>query len=459
MSKIIYLQCPTGISGDMFLGALVSLGVPLEYLIAKLNQLGIEGEYRLRAELVQRGTQQATKVYVDLNDIHIQEHVSHHGRHLSQIEQIIQKAQLPQRVESWSLAVFRNLAIAEGLVHGLDPQEVHFHEVGAIDAIVDIVGTCLGLDWLGIDDNDRGFPLLTCSEQPTGGGTIRAAHGQMAVPVPAVLKLWEMRGCPVYSNNINKELVTPTGAAIVTTLATDFGAPPPMSIKQVGWGAGSMDLPVPNILRLWLGHSLTASRNIHSHEDRRFENFSLGKKQDEESKNSVPLRNSISSSHNLEKIYVLQTQIDDLSPQAIGYVFEALFNVGALDVFTESIGMKKSRPGILLSVICHPEQVASCEAVLFRETTTLGVRRLLQERAVLQREIQHVETKYGEVRVKVAWKGSPEEKAIANVQPEFEDCAQIARTQNVSWLEIQRLALQTWYEQQALEMKKRSFSE
>lgn len=438
MSKIVYLQCPTGISGDMFLGALVSLGVPLGYLTAKLNNLGIEDEYRLRAELVQRATQQATKVCVDLlgdcspkshrAEHHIQEHEHHHGRHLSQIEQIIQKAQLPQRVEDWSLAVFRNLAFAEGAVHGIDPQQVHFHEVGATDAIVDIVGTCLGLDWLGIDSNDRGFPLLTCSEQPTGGGTIRAAHGQMAVPVPAVLKLWEMRGCPVYSNNINKELVTPTGAAIVTTLATDFGAPPPMRIEQVGWGAGSMDLAVPNILRLWLGESATAPRNIHNVED-------------------------ALNSPGLETISVLQTQIDDLSPQAIGYVFEALFNVGALDVFTQSIGMKKSRPGILLSVICPPEKLASCEAVLFSETTTLGVRRLIQQRAILQRQIQRVETKYGEVRVKVAWKGNGAEKVIANAQPEFEDCAQIARSQNVPLQEIQRLALQSWHQQQTFEIE------
>ena len=428
MSKIVYIQCPTGISGDMFLGALVSLGVPLEYLTAKLNQLGIEDEYHLRTELVRRGTQEATKVYVDLlSNSHIQEHEHHHGRHLLEIEQIIHKAQLPQRVEDWSLAVFRSLGVAEGAVHGIDPEQVHFHEVGAIDAIVDIVGTCLGLDWLEIDSDDRGFPLLICSEQPTGGGTINAAHGQMSVPVPAVLKLWEMRGCPVYSNNINKELVTPTGAAIVTTLATDFGAPPPMSIQRVGWGAGSMDLPVPNILRLWLGDSVTAPANVHSFGD-------------------------ALSSPSLEKIYLLQAQIDDLSPQGIGYVFEALFNVGALDVFTQSIGMKKSRPGILLSVICPPEKLARCEAVLFTETTTLGVRRLLQERAVLQRQIQKVETKYGEVRVKVAWKGSGKEKVIANVQPEFEDCAQIARTQNVPWLEIQRFVLQSWYQQQTFEM-------
>lgn len=192
MTKFAYLQCPTGISGDMCLGAVVSLGVPLEYLTEKLNSLGIEHEYQLRAELVHRNGQQATKVHVDLvNDHHHDdhEHTHHHARHLPEIEQMILKAGLPSRAEAWSLAVFRQLAVAEGAVHGVAPEKVHFHEVGAVDAIVDIVGTCLGLDWLGIESNDKGLPLLYCSPLPTGGGTVRAAHGQMAVPVPAVLKL------------------------------------------------------------------------------------------------------------------------------------------------------------------------------------------------------------------------------------------------------------------------------
>ncbi|RCJ21734.1 TIGR00299 family protein [Nostoc sp. ATCC 43529] len=421
MNKIAYLQCPTGISGDMCLGALVSLGVPVEYLIEKLNGLGIEQEYKLRAELVQRNGQQATKVHVDLVDHHHHhdhEHTHHHGRHLPEIEQMILKAGLPPRAEAWSLAVFRQLAVAEGAVHGISPEKVHFHEVGAVDAIVDIVGTCLGLDWLGIESNESGLPLLYCSAFPTGGGTVRAAHGQMAVPVPAVLKLWEMRGCPVYSNGIERELVTPTGAAIATTLVREFGSPPPIAIKQVGLGAGTINLPIPNILRLWLGESAILKSDF---------------------------RDSGETSSNLETISVLETQIDDLNPQAIGYVFEALFAAGALDVFTQAIAMKKSRPGILLTVICHPENLLSCEAVIFRETTTLGIRRTNQQRAILEREIQQVETEYGKVRVKVAWKGRSSEKVIANVQPEYEDCAELARKHNIPWREIQRLALHHWY--------------
>ncbi|MDD1420077.1 nickel pincer cofactor biosynthesis protein LarC [Dolichospermum sp. ST_sed1] len=421
MNKIAYLQCPTGISGDMCLGALVSLGVPVEYLIEKLNGLGIEQEYQLWAEFVQRQSQQGTKVHVNLVDHHHHhdhEHHHHHERHLLDIEEMILQGKLPVRAEVWSLAVFRRLAVAEGAVHGIAPEKVHFHEVGAVDAIVDIVGTCLGLDWLGIDSNQEGLPLLYCSAFPTGGGTVHAAHGRMAVPVPAVLKLWEMRGCPVYSNGIDRELVTPTGAAIATTLVQDFGSPPPMTIKQVGLGAGSLDLPIPNILRLWYGEN----------ESLQTDNSDLG-----------------AYSPNLETITVLETQIDDLNPQVFGYVFEALFAVGAVDVFTQPIGMKKSRPGILLTIICHPNKVASCEAVLFRETSTLGIRRTTQERSILQREIQKVETIYGTISVKVAWTGKATEKVITNVQPEYEDCAELARQNNISWREIHRLALESWH--------------
>jgi len=415
MTKLAYLECPTGIAGDMCLGALVDAGVPLEYLQEQLKGLGIEREYQLRVESVHRNGQLATKFHVDLlgSDRHHHEHhTHHHGRHLPEIEDLILKAYLPTRAEAWSLAVFRQLAVAEGAVHGIAPEKVHFHEVGAVDAIVDIVGTCLGLDWLGIDK-------IYCSALPTGGGTIRAAHGQMAVPVPAVLKLWEMRHCPVYSNGIQKELVTPTGAAIATTLATDFGSPPTMTIQRIGQGAGSIDLPIPNILRLWLGVETL-----------------LG---------APPLQESNTSPF-LETIAVLETQIDDLSPQAIGYVLEALLAAGALDVFMQSIGMKKSRPGILLTVICHPERMADCEAVIFRETTTLGIRRHTQQRLALQREIQSVIMKYGTVRVKVAWTGAAAERQITNVQPEYEDCLQIARQHDLPWREVHRLALQAWHE-------------
>jgi pyridinium-3,5-bisthiocarboxylic acid mononucleotide nickel chelatase len=444
MNKIAYFDCPTGIAGDMCIGALVHAGVPLDYLIEKLNLLGISTEYQLRTELVHRNTQQATKFYVDLaadlslkpenpatdftldpsetesptfeghhhhrGEEHSHSHgeadaeISHtHHRHFPEIEHIVVSAKLPPRVEAWSLAVFRKLAEAEGAVHGIPPNEVHFHEVGATDAIVDIVGTCLGLDWLEIQE-------FYFSAMPTGGGTVKAAHGKLAVPTPAVMRLWETHRVPVYSNGIDRELCTPTGTAIACTLATGFGPPPPMQIQATGLGAGSRNLAIPNILRLWIGEKSFAGK----------ENLT----------------------NDREAICVLETQIDDLSPQAIGYVFDALFAAGALDVFTAPIVMKKSRLGVLLTAICHPEFQDTCEAVIFRETTTLGIRRSTQQRTILHREIETVQTEYGEVQIKVAKSG----QTIANVQPEYEDCAEIARVKNISWREVHRLALQSWYD-------------
>ena len=461
MTKLAYLECPTGISGDMCLGALVHAGVPLEYLREQLDRLEISDEYELRSELVERNHQQATKVHVDLRRSHSHpshspesddgaghSHHHHHPpvRHLPEIEGLIEAAGLPQRARDWSLAVFRMLARAEGAVHGIAPERVHFHEVGATDAIVDVVGTCLGLDWLGID-------RLYCSALPTGGGTIRAAHGLLPVPAPAVLKLWEMGEVPIYSNGIDRELVTPTGAAISVTLAESFGAPPAMRLQKVGLGAGSRDLSLPNILRLWIGESMGGRGDVGTRghgEGNRWEDAGTRGRGDAErgrwGEGESLEKEEVHSHHHgdgeLETIALLETQIDDVSPQAIGYAFEALFEAGALDVFSQPIGMKKCRPGVLLSVVCHRDRVAACEATMFRETTTLGIRRSLQQRSILAREIQAVETPYGSVRVKVA---TYKDGSIANVQPEYEDCKKLVRLNSAGWREIHRLALQYWY--------------
>lgn len=434
MAKIAYFQCPTGISGDMCLGALVHAGVPIDYLKEKLDLLGIGAEYQFKVKSVRRQGQLATKVSVNLtqqqpspknihchhnqdqahNHLHQDEiHPTHDlspTRHLSDIEDIILKGKLPKQVEVWSLAIFRKLAEAEAAVHGIPLEEVHFHEVGATDAIVDIVGTCLGLDWLNIDQ-------FYCSKLPTGGGTVWAAHGQLPVPAPAVLKLFELGKVPVYSNGIERELVTPTGAAIMVTLVEYFGEPPALSIQTIGLGAGSHDFPIPNILRLWIGE--------HNH----LYNPDMDSK-------SNPEIQTIS-----ETIAVLKTQIDDLSPQVISYTFELLFQAGAIDVFSQPITMKKSRLGVLLTIICHPEDRQACEAILFRETTTLGIRYTLQNRSILKRDIQTVQTPYGVVRIKVGFSG----EKITNVQPEYEDCAKLAKQHKISWLEVHRLALQSWY--------------
>jgi pyridinium-3,5-bisthiocarboxylic acid mononucleotide nickel chelatase len=444
MSKVAYFDCPTGIAGDMCLAALIDAGVPVDYLLDKLQLLGISGEYRFTTSIVKHHGQAATHVDVELlteNQDYSHEHGSHdhqhdhghqhdfsgHGHHNHQhdhehqhdhsghdhqhhsavidkeqhyhspqrnlpvISELIDRANLPPRVTQWSKEVFRQLAIAEGLVHGIAPELVHFHEVGAVDAIVDIVGTCLGLDYLGIEE-------IYCSPLPTGGGTVKAAHGIMPVPVPAVLQLWQARSVPVYHNGINMELVTPTGAALVVALAKQFGAVPAMQLQKIGLGAGTKQMALPNILRLWIGE--TADNQA------------------------------------LEEIWVLETQIDDVNPQVIGYLFDRLLDAGAVDVFTQPVGMKKSRPGVLLTAICHLAQITICETILFKETTTLGIRRSLQQRSVLPRSIQTVATEYGQVRVKVATSNVFGDHEIWNIQPEFADCAQLAQQHQVPWQRV-----------------------
>ncbi len=412
-------MCPTGISGDMFLGALVDIGVPLTYLRQQLSLLGLDDEFKLNGEKIIRNGQSCTKVNVDLimskhdHGKNSHSHDKHHHeqiRHLPEIEEIILQSDLSDLVKKSSVNIFRNLAIAEGAVHGISPEKVHFHEVGATDAIVDIVGTCIGLNYLGVEK-------LYCSALPIGGGTVKVAHGELSVPVPAVLKLWESRQVPVYSNKIEKELVTPTGAAITVTLVENFGNPPAMKIEKIGLGAGNHNLIIPNILQLWLGTGL----NINQTEE--ISNF---------------------NHQNLETITVLETQIDDLSPQAIAYTMDSLFNGGALEVFTQPIMMKKNRLGILLTVICQPENVAKCEEIIFKETTTLGIRRLTQERHILHREFTEVETIYGVVKIKIGYQMLGGEKQIMNVQPEYEDCVILAKKHNQSWREIHQLALETW---------------
>jgi pyridinium-3,5-bisthiocarboxylic acid mononucleotide nickel chelatase len=459
--KIAYLECQTGIAGDMCLGAVVDAGVPLAYLTSQLDRLGISAEYRLWAEKIHQNGQIATKVHVDLTAIqsspdrghhhhheserehshthhptvvsgavkdstpahshehspdrheHSHAHPHHHHhydtpqRNLPQIEQLINAANLPQRAAQWSLAIFRQLAIAEGAVHGIDPSEVHFHEVGAVDAIVDIVGTCLGFDYLDLAQ-------IYCSALPTGGGTVRAAHGILPVPVPAVLKLFSTRQVPVYSNGIDRELVTPTGAAIAVTLAQGFGAAPRMQLEQIGLGAGTIELPIPNLLRLWIGTTVNTIE-------------------------SSPVQPEC-----LETIEVLTTQIDDLNPQAIGYIFDRLFAAGAVDVFTQAIGMKKSRPGILLTAIVPLDRSLQCEQIIFTETSTLGIRRDRQIRSILPRSIESVMTKYGSVRVKIARNNLVNDDRIINIQPEYADCAALAQQHQVPWKEIHQLVLATW---------------
>ena len=401
--KIAYLDCPSGLAGDMLLGALVDAGVPLTYLEQELAKLGLQEEYRLECQKVLKNGVLATKVHVHLTD-----HSGHHQRHLPDIRKLIEDAGLPARAANWAVQVFTTLAQAEGAVHGTSPEEVHFHEVGATDALVDIVGSCLGLNWLGIDS-------LACSALPFGGGTVKAAHGLMPVPTPAVIKLWEMGKVPTFDNGIQKELVTPTGAALAVTLARSFGGIPTMVVDCVGLGAGDRNLPIPNIVRLWLGTpepSLVVQKSQESHE-------------------------------HTEVIALLETQIDDMEAQTMGYLLEKLMDAGALDVFTTPLQMKKSRPGILLTVLCWPGALDLCEEIIFLETPTLGVRRSFSVRSVLGRSFEQVHTEFGTVTLKLGHRGGK----IIKVRPEYEDCRNLAETTGKPLQEIQQAALRAWYEQ------------
>ena len=492
MKTIAYFDCPSGISGDMCLGAVLDAGVPLSYLRRYLSLLGLDREFTLTARETIKQGQRAMQAQVTLavqpdadpQSLPMQAGAAHghslptghshrspeppapsavdhthgpshpgesgkeeaadrkvrpHGsaRNLPTIEQLIAEAALPRRVIDWCLAIFRRLGEAEAAVHGIPIDQVHFHEVGATDAIVDIVGTCLGLDYLSVD-------ALVCSALPTGKGQVSTAHGWLPVPAPAVLKLMEMGEVPLYSNGIAGELVTPTGAAIVTALARGFGDPPAMTLQKVGLGAGQKSLPIANILRLWIGQETTRSPGRWP--------SSQGSKASAgvADENGVHLRNR-PPTHAAEvspvpsgqdTVVVLETQVDDLIPQAVGQLYDQLFQVGALDVFTQPVAMKKCRPGLLITVLCHPHHQDDCETVLFRETTTLGIRHRQQLRTMLQRRFETVETAYGLVSIKLAY--HPHSGELMNAQPEYEDCLKRAHSHQVSWQEVYQTALAAW---------------
>ncbi len=380
--KVAYFDCPTGIAGDMCLGALLHCGLPLEFLQNVLHSLGIAQEVTIVPETVMRQGQAATHLRVTIPP---SEH--HRHRHLPEILKIIEGSDLEQVVKVNSIKVFQELAEAEGKVHNIPPESVHFHEVGALDAILDIVGTCAGLHWFAIDK-------IYSSALPKGGGTVRCDHGRLPVPTPAVLQMWQKYQVPILDNGIAKELVTPTGCAILTGLGAKIGTFPPMKLQALGLGAGTQELPIPNILRLWIGESLSVQST--------------------------------------ETITVLETQVDDLSPQVVAYTAEELLNHGALDVFTQSVVMKKGRIGTLITVLCEPDRADSLERIIFQETSTLGIRHRQQERRVLQRQQCEGDTPWGKVGVKIAHRPDRD-----TCQPEYEDCARLARAHNVPLIEVQ----------------------
>lgn len=368
----------------MILGALVGLGVEERHLAEQLSLLGVKG-YEVEFGVADRSGISCTRASVRVPH-------EHAHRHLSDILKIIYESRLSDTVKERAALIFSRLAEAEARVHNMPVERIHFHEVGAMDAIIDVVGACIGFDALGIE-------RFVSSALHVGSGMVEMAHGRFPVPPPAVAEL--LKDAPVYSSDITGELVTPTGAAIISTVAKEYGALPTMKIERVAYGAGSRDYEkFPNALRLMLGESEAVG-----------ERLSAAAHQPAE-----------------ERLVMLETNIDDMTAQRFGYLMERALEMGALDCFFTPVQMKKNRPGVLVQILCRPEESRKLRELLFSETTTLGVRETEVKRWALEREVLSVETRYGAIDVKVAHLDGK----IMNEMPEYEQCLEAARRAGVT---------------------------
>src|SRR5882724_4414645 len=394
--KLAYFDCFSGVSGDMTLGALVDAGLSVDHLRRSLQALQVSS-WQLSAEKVWKNGMSATYVKVQTED------QSKH-RSLTAILEILRKSRLADSVRDRAAAIFGKLGEAEASVHDVPVEKIHFHEVGAVDAIVDIAGACIGFDALGIEK-------FTCSPLNVGGGTAKMAHGVLPVPAPATAKL--LQGKPTYSNGVQRELVTPTGAAIVATLCDHFGPQPPMSVNSIGYGAATADLEgQPNVLRIMIGESA-----------------------------GQPLGHAVPGFD--EQISVIEANLDDMNPQIYGYFSDKALAAGALDVYTTPVQMKKNRPGTLLTVLCKPQDTNNLMSLIFAETTTFGVRTYQAQRRVLPREHVTVTTPYGSVRVKL----SRLDGHIQHATPEYEDCRKLAEFNKIPLQQVIAEALRAYHSQ------------
>ena len=432
--KTLYLDCFAGISGDMTIGALLDLGLDFAYLKNELAKLGVEG-YELSLERVDRSGINAAKFDVHLqNNIsvhhhhhhehhehhHTHDHHEHHEHHhhhhhehhrhehsheephthdhrsLATIKHLIASSALSEQVKQNATAIFQRIGEAEARIHGVDIEAVHFHEVGAVDSIVDIVGACIGFEALGVQQ-------IISSPLHVGYGTFTCAHGTYPIPGPAATEI--LRGVPIYAKDIEGELVTPTGAAIAATLAKDFVKMPLLRVEKIGYGAGTRTYEkFPNVLRAVLGEL--------------------------ESEDKTP-----------DTITVIEANLDDLNPQIFGHLMEQALAAGALDVFYTPVQMKKNRPGVLLTLLCATEMREQMMDLIFHETTTLGVRHREERRVILRREFVTVETAYGAITIKVARNQAGQ---VMNAAPEFADCQAAALQHQVSLRDVQLAALRAY---------------
>ncbi|MBR5914079.1 MAG: nickel pincer cofactor biosynthesis protein LarC [Selenomonadaceae bacterium] len=394
--KALYMDCASGISGNMFIGACLQLGVPEKYLRGELEKLNISDEYELEISDVSKNGIGAAYFDVKLlheNHAHIHHIHEHHHEHrtLADIRKIIDESDFNSTVKNFALAIFGKLAEAEGKVHNVPAEEVQFHEVGAIDSIIDIVGCAICLDYLEVKK-------IFVSRINVGSGFIKCDHGLMAIPAPATAEL--LQGFKTYSYGAEKELTTPTGAAIINTLAeSSVDIPDDFISEKIGYGAGTLNLDIPNVVRIYFGEY-----------------------------GGQPAR----------QLVKLETNIDDMNPQIFGYLYDKLFAAGALDVWTTPIYMKKNRPAQMLSVLVESDKQAACMKIIFEETTTIGLRVInVDQRIEAVRKIAKVETSYGEVQCKV----SAYDGKIVSITPEYEDCRRLAEKNNVPLKNVWQEAL------------------
>ena len=452
--RIAYLDCFSGISGDMFLGALIDAGVPPEVFLKtvaaldlgaalEINRVNRSGISATKVEVVVDGSKEQPRGWTHdqpvsrypspqshpqplsqhphphPNESHSHEHREHgyapfehfhthfsgHGRTLNEIQHVIGQLKSSQSAKRVAISIFEKLGTAEAKIHNVPIEKIHFHEVGAVDAIVDIVCAAVGAEALGVDQ-------FICSPLNLGGGSIECAHGIFPVPAPATVEL--LKEVPVYSSGVKAELVTPTGAAIVTTIASRFESFPAMKIEKTGYGAGTHDFPgQPNVTRIVIGESEQA--------------LNVG-------------WSRMGATQEGDTITVVEANLDDLNPQVFGYVMEQLFQAGALDVFGTPVQMKKNRPGTLLTVLVKPQDADKLIKIIFAETTTLGVRRREELRQILARAWQTVSTRFGDIRMKVASMNG----IVSSYAPEYEDCRRIAAEQRVPLKQVMQEAVQAY---------------
>ncbi len=387
--KVLYFDLIGGASGDMILGALIDAGVPAEKLTEMLDGLNLD-EFELKADSINKNGFQATKV-----DILVGEQPPE--RHLKEILDVINNSSLPLSIQNQAIRIFKNIASVEAGIHNKPIDQIHLHELGGTDTIVDVTGALLALDFLEVSH-------IYASPIPLGSGFITGAHGQIPLPAPATLGL--LKGVPVRQTEIKAELITPTGAALLAELVDDFSPPPEMKVNALGYGAGTRDLPIPNLLRVMIGETEETGDQIR------------------------------------EQLILLESNLDDMNPEIYPYIMESLFDAGALDVCLVSVQMKKNRPGTQIQILSEVEKAKEMREILFKETSTLGIRQRLIDRYSLPRIIHEVSTSLGMIRIKVAGEGTKNQKA----SPEFEDCQKIARENNIPIQQVYQEAIKAFYD-------------